>query len=138
MFCFKIIICLVLRLLLVSSDFSKLGGHLKRLIQSCIRPGVAWPIPSDTAGELLPHLCTITCEINPSVVFWEQFVILNNTYPFSVVRSASSRCPEFLRRSVLGCTDFPHKIVIYPVRLSGCFLSSIILKINNTNEFILE
>ena len=31
MFCFKIIICLVLGLLLISSDFSEVGGHLYNL-----------------------------------------------------------------------------------------------------------
>ena len=90
---FLIIIYLVLRLLLVSSDFSKLGGHLKRLIQSCIRPGVAQPTPSSVAGKLLPHRCTRSSKRGGI---------------FSVVLSTSSRCPEFLRRSVLGCTDFPH------------------------------
>ena len=80
MFCSElillIIICLVLGLLPISSDFFRLGGHLKRLFQSCIRSGVAWPILLSTAGELLPHLCTIACDKNPSAVFWENFVIL--------------------------------------------------------------
>ena len=91
-----IIIYLVLGLLLISSDFSKLGGHLKRLIQSCIRPGVAQPTPSNVAGKLLPHRCTRS-SIRGGI--------------FSVVLSTSSRCPEFLRRSVLGCTDFPHFLI---------------------------
>ena len=56
--------------------FFKLGGHLKRLFQSCIRSGVAWHILLSISGELLPHLCTITCDIwknhNPSVVFWDR------------------------------------------------------------------
>lgn len=38
----------------------------------------------------------------------------------SVALSTSSRCPEFLRRSVLECTDFPHLIFLkrdYPAAL---------------------
>ena len=49
--------------------FSKLGGHLKRLFQSCIRSGVARHILLSISGELLPHLCTITCDYgNPQSI----------------------------------------------------------------------
>ena len=121
-FCSLIIIYLVLGLLLISSDFSKLGGHLKHLIQSCIRPGVAQPTPSSVAGKLLPHRCTRSSKRGGI---------------FSVVLSTSSRYPEFLRRSVLGCTDFPHffynrrtclkkslqtLIYLFKARLSGYFI----------------
>ena len=128
MFCSElillIIICLVLGLLPISSDFFRLGGHLKRLFQSCIRSGVAWPILLSTAGELLPHLCTIACEFT----FHRQS--FRGITPLSVVRSTGSHRPEFLRRPVLGCTDFPHRIINYPARLSGCF---ILVTYYNTN-----
>ena len=84
-----IIIYLVSGLLPISSDFSKLGGHLKRLIQSCIRSGVAWHILLSISGELLPHLCTIACEINPSAVFWEKIPFLWSDPPAHAVRSFS-------------------------------------------------
>ncbi len=69
----------------------------KPSIQSCILPGVAWPVFLNTAGDALT-----------SPLHHRSYFIKAVSSIFSVVLSASSRCPEFLRRPVLGCTDFPH------------------------------
>ncbi len=48
---------------------------------------------------LLPHRCTIACD-----------KYIHRQSNISVALSTDSRRPEFLRESVLGCTDFPHSV----------------------------
>ena len=91
-----IIICLVFGLLQSSSGF-KGSADTSNAFLPCIRPGFSQPVFFNTAGEALN-----------SPLHHRSCLIKAVSSIFSVPLSASLRCPEFLRRSVLGCTDFPH------------------------------
>lgn len=62
-------------------------------LQPCFRPGFTEPVPHDTAGALLPHLCTLTCEPlsvrkAPSAVFFCGTILTiarTGRYPASLV-----------------------------------------------------
>jgi len=175
-FCFKIIICLVLQLPAISSDISEVGGHLYNLrVNLAFDRGLPSQCFSALLVKLLTHRCTIACDIKSigslsrnvrpcsphyrvptpdehrlslfppgqseiasflSLKLQEQrrfrcvhLLVLLFSKPtrehrlarfISVALSTSSRCPEFLRRSVLECTDFPHLIFLkrdYPAAL---------------------
>ena len=177
MFCFKIIICLVLQLPAISSDISEVGGHLYNLrVNLAFDRGLPSQCFSALLVKLLTHRCTIACDIKsigslsrnvrpcsahcrvltpdehrltlfpPGQSKIASFLSLKlqeqrrfcYVHPcsahcrvptpdehrlarfISVALSTSSRCPEFLRRSVLECTDFPHLIFLkrdYPAAL---------------------
>ena len=122
MFCFKIIICLVLGLLLISSDFSEVGGHLYNLPVNLASdwglPDRYFSIPSVSSYLAIAPSPVIK---NPSAVYAYVRALLvslsradSGTHTglriLSVALSTGSHRPEFLRQSVLGCTDFPHLI----------------------------
>lgn len=144
MFCFSIIICLGMRLPANSSDFSEVGGHLYNLrFNLAFGRGLPSRYLPISLVKLLTHRCTIACDINihrQSVIlcydsnYWQLakawFCSLGRAgfafahtahlpkFDISVVLSTGSHRPEFLRRPVLECTDFPH----IAARLSGCFI----------------
>ena len=114
MFCFStlrsgaiytpIIICLVLGLLLISSDFSS----------SADTSNACFNLASDRG---LPGIYFSVYPVSSYLTFAPSPVKLIHRQsfgrifsPLSVVRSTGSHRPEFLRRPVLGCTDFPHSI----------------------------
>ena len=91
-----IIIYLVLGLLPISSDFSGSADTSSTWVNLASDWGLAsryLPIP---LVKLLTHRCTIACDIKS----------IGSIVP--VPLSTGSHRPEFLRQSVLGCTDFPH------------------------------
>ena len=55
-------------------------------LQPCSQPGFTEPVPHDTAGALLPHLCTLTL-INRAVFFCGTILTITRTgrYPASLV-----------------------------------------------------
>ena len=64
MFCFKIIICLVLQLPAISSDISEVGGHLYNLrVNLAFDRGLPSQCFSALLVKLLTHRCTIACDI---------------------------------------------------------------------------
>ena len=108
MFCSEykllIIICLVLGLLLISSDFSSLADTSN----ACFNLASARGLPEQYFSILTVSSYLAIAPLPVSVVGLKvQPTSFHRPY-LSVVLSTGSRRPEFLRRAVLGCTDFPH------------------------------
>ena len=99
-----IIICLVLGLLLISSDF--LGSADTSNARSILHPTGGClnrylSIPSVSSYLAIAPLPVSVVEIKFNLHY-----SIGRIFLWSC--STRSRGPEFLRRSVLGCTDFPH------------------------------
>ena len=108
-----IIICLVLGLLPISSDFSGSADTSSACIN--LASGRGLPGRYFSASPVSSYLTFAPSPVNLRSIG----SLLGYYYPLSVVRSTGSHRPEFLRRPVLGCTDFPHPL---RARLSGCFI----------------
>ncbi len=67
---FVIIICLVLGLLPISSDFSSSADTSNACFNLASGRGLPSRYLPISLVKLLTHRCTIACEINPSAVFW--------------------------------------------------------------------
>ena len=105
---FKKIKQLISRVLFLNNHLSGIGitPNLKRFFREGGQPVSRFNLAFDrglpsryfsiSLVKLLTHRCTIACGFMP----------IGSIFP--VVLSTGSRRPEFLRLTVLECTDFPH------------------------------
>ncbi len=89
----------------------------------CTHSGFTEPVPLDTAGALLPHLCTLTgisrrlsVEVIPAVCFCGTLLTLARTgrYPASSVFRVPGLSSNWLKRSSAS-SQLPHRLSLFLV-----------------------